>query len=424
MTKTAEQIIATPVEAYRSTPTTSDRMRIDRRGGKFGAGLIRRASLITRGEALGHGAWIDATFLDQVAAAKRTDGTFGYKVRFTHPSLSSDGLGRAMGRVTNLRREGDQVYGDVHFTKASHKTPDGDLSGYVMDLAEEDPQAFAMSIVFYADQGAMQRHQGEHGDADGRFVSPDADNAGNLPHVRLDEFKGADFVDTPAANPGGLFHRGHEIPEEADRLFEYAFGLTDEKPELVQLSADVDRVTAYANRFLESHQLAIVRKDETEMSKDNQKPDGDQAPKFATVEQFESLDSKLDKLAESVTALAAAPKAQELSTEPAELEPVVDRKAEAKRVADLYALAETSGISKWQEQAAKWAEGGLSLEQAKVALFDRLQASNGLTKDAGEQPGDPDAKFKAEYREGQKDFEAMEVTEEEYILSRKLDTAA
>ena len=37
--------------------------RIDREGGRYESGIIRDVALITPGEALGHGVWIDATFL-------------------------------------------------------------------------------------------------------------------------------------------------------------------------------------------------------------------------------------------------------------------------------------------------------------------------------------------------------------------------
>ena len=40
-----------------------------RDGGDNGAGLIRGFAAISRGEALGHEMWIDATFLEQASAA-------------------------------------------------------------------------------------------------------------------------------------------------------------------------------------------------------------------------------------------------------------------------------------------------------------------------------------------------------------------
>lgn len=231
---------------------------IDRNGGKFGAGLIRGFAVITRGEALGHGVWIDGEFLDQVAA--QINSGDGVRARFTHPGMSGDGLGKKLGRVRNARRDGDVVRGDLHFSQTAHKTPDGDLASYVMDLAEEDPQVFGASIAFSADEAAEDGFILKHG-GHGTFKSPDLRNAKNLPHARLSELRATDIVDEPAANPSGMFGRGQEIPSEADRLFAYALGLTNEAPDLSALG-DVhpDRVRGFLARFLDNRGL-VVRSD-------------------------------------------------------------------------------------------------------------------------------------------------------------------
>ncbi|AMV16591.1 hypothetical protein [Planctomyces sp. SH-PL14] len=50
----------------------------------FEAGLIEGVSLITEGEALGHEAWIDSVFAQQVADALNASEK-GVKSRFTIP---------------------------------------------------------------------------------------------------------------------------------------------------------------------------------------------------------------------------------------------------------------------------------------------------------------------------------------------------
>jgi hypothetical protein len=80
----------------------------------------------------------------------------GVKARFTHPGLSSDGMGRYLGRLTNAQTVGDQVFADLHFAEAATKTPDGNLADYVMTLAAEDPEAFGLSIVFEHDVEASE----------------------------------------------------------------------------------------------------------------------------------------------------------------------------------------------------------------------------------------------------------------------------
>jgi hypothetical protein len=91
----------------------------------------------------------------------------GLKSRFTHPDLSSDGLGKFLGRAKNPRldiiRERDSegtlktneihvVRADLHIDPSSHKTPSGDIGGYIMDLAESDPDALSSSLVLRADK--------------------------------------------------------------------------------------------------------------------------------------------------------------------------------------------------------------------------------------------------------------------------------
>ena len=81
---------------------------IDRDGGDYGAGLVRGAAILTRGEALGHDFFVDDTLLaqsrDAINAAEK-----GVKGRFTHPGMSGDGLGSYTGRWKNASIDGDSV---------------------------------------------------------------------------------------------------------------------------------------------------------------------------------------------------------------------------------------------------------------------------------------------------------------------------
>lgn len=393
---------------YKTPPTKSIAVRIDRNGGRFEAGMIRGVSLATIGEALGHGEWLDSTFIGQVAAIPPRNGQSGIKARFTHPTLSSDGLGRFVGRVFNRRVEGDQAVGDIHFSKSAHDTPDGNLAKYLMDLAEEDPRAFAMSIAFRPDVGAMEDFEARNKDEDGRFVSPDEDNANNFPHIRLAELVAVDFVDEPAANPGGLFHRGNEIAAEADCLAEFALGLTEEKPELCHFDLSADRVKAYVRRFLETHSLELNK------MADNK------ASEFVTRDEFiqfsETIGGKLDEIAAGMRPAGCeldtteVPSAEELQL------------AERKRAKDLYALAESSGISKASEHAQKWIDGGLSVVEAKAAIGELAIANNSLSADLGESDPDPHAAFRKEFRQARDAHAAFGVTDEDaYVRMRCRD---
>ena len=66
------------------------------------------------------------------------------------------------------------------------------------------------------------------------------------------------MVDDPAANPDGMFSRGDAVVKEADALLSYALGVSDKKPDMVQLELDPERVAAYLKRFLATNGLIIV----------------------------------------------------------------------------------------------------------------------------------------------------------------------
>ena len=245
---------------------------VKRGNGKFGAGLIQGLAVVTRGEALGHGYWLDSTFLDQTQAALAalTTNSKGAKARFTHPDASSDGMGKLLGRVRYGKRDGDIVRGNLHFLQSAHTTPEGDLAGYVMDLATEDPEAFGTSIVFMHDWDAERSFAVEHGAAGKEdelgpyldlsgFRSPDPDNVNHYAHARLAQLYAVDVVDDPAANPGGLFYRD-PVLADAEATASYALGLTSTAPAMQSLSVDPARVKRFLTKYLDRHDLAIVPK--------------------------------------------------------------------------------------------------------------------------------------------------------------------
>jgi hypothetical protein len=268
--------------------------------GDFGAGVIRGAAIITRGEALGHGLWCDTVMLQQAADAIN-DEPKGAKARFTHPDLSGDGLGKGLGRAKNASPEGDVVRGELHFSRMSHKTPEGDLAAYVMGLATEDPEAFGISIAFEEDFKAEADFLLAHGaewteDDYGRYLSlekfksPDPLNTKNLPHARLASLRAVDVVDDPAANPNGLFHRGDEVARDAEQLLAWTLGLSAEKPQLLSLDINPDRLDGFVQRFMNRHGLTLM-KDGAPM------PAGNGLQKFAQglATQLAADDTKDDK---------------------------------------------------------------------------------------------------------------------------------
>jgi len=253
-------------------PAESSDGRVDRTGGLFGAGIIRGVSVLTRGEALGHGFWCDSVMLDQCLAFANSEAR-GLKCRFTHPGLSADGLSKGLGLLTSFRRVGDQIIADQNFYKSAHTSPDGDLAGYVMDRAEEDPEHFGTSIVFEADWEAeslfIDEHEQEIQPPDGRmpyydFISPDELNTDNLPHARIAELRACDVVDDPAANPNGLFHRDLSVVNDATAFLDHVLGVpvvpgdSPRAPSLLGLDVDPDRARQFVQRYAQQRGIDLA----------------------------------------------------------------------------------------------------------------------------------------------------------------------
>jgi len=146
----------------------------------------------------------------------------GLKSRFAHPSLSDDGVGKFLGRARDPRldkissrdsegtRKDDEitvVRADLHLDPSSRNTPSGDLGGYVMDLAESDPDAFSSSLVLQFDEEYRLDNQGR----------PKRDTDGNeLPPLWYPtQLHASDVVDTGDAVDGFLSIGG--LPDEVVR---------------------------------------------------------------------------------------------------------------------------------------------------------------------------------------------------------------
>lgn len=225
--------------------------------------VIKDVAVITKGEALGHGMWIDNEFMSQVVKFGAAKTGRGVKCRFTHPGLSADGLGTMVGWVNNFRFDEStgvpRVIGDLKISETARSSPThGDIGGYVLSLAEEDPEAFGLSISFGQDPEAMEKFYREHCEEDGEFKSPDEDNVNHYPHVRLAQLYAVDVVDTPAANPGGLFSDGEELAERAESILKYAFGLSEYEPSVFALGGIApERVRTFVAGFVQRHEKQL-----------------------------------------------------------------------------------------------------------------------------------------------------------------------
>ncbi|PQO39351.1 hypothetical protein C5Y96_05715 [Blastopirellula marina] len=389
MPRTLEPDFSRPVEKFRSSiarglaagqPKENGKGEtpVDREGGHYGAGIIRGFAVVTRGEALGHGYWLDQDFVEQTQKAMQALAS-GTKSRFTHPGLSSDGLGKLLGRAFDSYTDGDIVRADLHFQESAHDTPGGNLAKYVMDMAEEDPEAFGTSIVYMPDWGAEEKFNAMHKDEEGTFKSPDPDNLKNLPHARLGRLYAVDVVDEPAANPAGMFS-ADPIHADLEALAMYAFGLSEDEPELGKLSADPDRVRGFITRFFANHELELsmpktntkrsqtteeTKPKETETGTPETKPEGENA------ETTETSETSSDDSKDSDDEAEASTETSEDSAETAE--PVANSSGRSEAVAELQKFTKAFGA----ENGLAWFNKGFTYEQSEElhAEHKRLQAS-------------------------------------------------
>ncbi len=335
--------------------TPSGALSVERAGGRWSAGLIRAAAIVTRGAAEGHGIWIDSTFLNQVKDSINAGP--GVKVRFTHPSLSDDGLGKFLGRATNATTDGHAVRADIHLSQTARTTPDGNLADYILDMAELHPDACGVSIVFVPDLQAQAEFQAANP------ISPDPDNVSNLPHARLSKLEAADMVDDPAANPAGLFHRPH-LARDAEATLAYALG-TGPKPTRAFCGIHPDRAAHLIRRFLQSNDLHITK--------------GAQNMEIDALTSDQLRTQRPDLIAEITAASAratAAETAAQISTAIAD---------ERRRCATIADKAATFGLP---HLASDLIQDGLSAEVATDKLKDaKIEA---LTRNAPTPPGPSD----------------------------------
>lgn len=170
----------------------------------------------------------------------------GLKSRFAHPTESDDGLGKYLGRAKNASLEGDRVRADLHLAEASFKAPSGNLGGYVLDLAEQDPDALSSSLVLKVDKTYRIDEKGR------RLQGPDGED---LPPLWMpEELHSSDVVDTGDAVDGILSaHRSahrlsvDELPDavlrRACELLDQQFG--GQSREVIQA-----RCEAWLSRYL------------------------------------------------------------------------------------------------------------------------------------------------------------------------------
>jgi hypothetical protein len=208
--------------------------------------IIEGVSVISVGEAKGHGLFVDAQTLREVKACAETYAG-GVKVNLDHGA----GIKDIVGFCDNFRIIGEKLVADLNLLKNAER------KDYVLEIAEKLPDTFGISIAF---SGPVREIDGK------RFAS-------------CEELYSADLVQTPAANPTGLFSF------EAKAVDKNLTNMEDEKTQaeeivkedeidiadiLSRLSALETAFGDYKNRMEEKpeEKMAEEKKDEeSEMSK-------------------------------------------------------------------------------------------------------------------------------------------------------------
>lgn len=178
-----------------SAHTTNDnRLSIE-----MNEGIIKGVSICITGEALGHGLFLEDSFIKDLVK-QGSEMKAGVKARFGHPSFFSDGIGSFVGTFNNFRisDDGQKAIADLELSQVAKSSPAGDLYSYVLDLAKSHPTHFGTSIVNhnpkfyqYSDEGKKLeiKTYSDYRPKEKLFMA-------------IGEFTACDLVDEPAANDG------------------------------------------------------------------------------------------------------------------------------------------------------------------------------------------------------------------------------
>ena len=187
------------------------------------AGIIAGVSVISVGEAKGHGMFVDGTTLEQVklSAEQHEDGV---KVKTDHWS----GFNGIVGVIKNFSIDGDKLRGDLHLLE-NHEAREK-----VLEMAEKMPSQFGISISF-------------SGQAETKPVENDGITS-EVKFARCESLEACDLVDSPAANASGLF-------SNAESRDQFSKTLTDLSAQNVTLLAKLEDLTTKLASEEDAHQL-------------------------------------------------------------------------------------------------------------------------------------------------------------------------
>jgi hypothetical protein len=256
--------------------------------------IIEGVSIISVGEAKGHGLFVDATTLQEVKACAESYAG-GVKVNLDHGA----GIKDIIGFVDNFRIIGDKLVADLNLLENAERR------AYVLEIAEKLPDTFGISIAF---SGPVREIGGKS------FAS-------------CTELYSADLVQTPAANPTGLFsfqavdkisHQMEDAPEKPEM----------ENGEKEDPMKDILSRLAALETFAADYKKGMEEKDEEKEMAEDEDEKKDEMCNCASKSGISNLEAKLDQI---ISNFGAAPMkgsaaVEEKKEQPLDLKAVIDAK--------------------------------------------------------------------------------------------------
>ena len=195
---------------------------------------IEGVSIISVGEAKGHGLFVDDITLQEVKACAESFAG-GVKVNLDHGA----GIKDIVGFCDNFRIIGKKLVADLNLLETAEKR------AYVLEIASRMPDTFGISIAF----------SGPVREKDGRSFAS------------CTELYSADLVQTPAANPTGLFNFTEKsVDTSAKQMDEDKTKMEDGEEDTVSIADIVERLTALETAFGDyKNKMEETPKDEEKM---------------------------------------------------------------------------------------------------------------------------------------------------------------
>jgi len=179
--------------------------------------IIEGISIISVGEAKGHGLFVDDITLQEVKACAESYAG-GVKVNLDHGA----GIKDIVGFCDNFRIVGGKLVADLNLLETAEKR------AYVLEIAERMPDTFGISIAF---SGPVRERDGRS------FAS-------------CTELYSADLVQTPAANPTGLFSfTAKSVDTSAKEMIDDKNKMEDGAEDTVSIADIIERLSALETAF-------------------------------------------------------------------------------------------------------------------------------------------------------------------------------